>query len=291
MVIGAAFAPADAATESEISSATVTAVTVIPGSERGAKQRIRELSGLEWDARRQDLLAVSDRGWVYTLQVDATPPAVRVIVRRELSEQRVDAESVCVDSTGQMYVVDEKSAQILRWNANANANAGVIAARSALPEPLSTLAARHQANSGVEALACHARYGIIAAPQRALDSNGAMHLVYSSAGRQWAFLADPAGASTIKAFHLLDDRRLLVLEKVATDPLHRTVLRELNLDACLPSAPCNPPLLAVAGGGIDDKDNFEGLACRGERHCWLVSDGDANDGTRTVLAHVTLLHR
>jgi uncharacterized protein YjiK len=276
LAVGAVLAPAAAAADSEIASAMVTAVTVVPGSERGAKQRIRELSGLEWDARSQVLLAVSDRGWLYTFQVDAIPPAVRVIARRELGEQRVDAESLCLDSASQMHVVDEKSAQVLHWGAAG----GVVVARSALPEPLSTLAVRQKANSGVEALACHARYGIVAAPQRALDGNGAVHHLYASSGRQWAFLADSAGASTIKAFHLIDDRRLLVLEKVATDPLHRTVLRELN-----------PPLLAIAGGGIDDKDNFEGLACRDEHHCWLVSDGDANDGTRTVLAHVTLVRK
>lgn len=265
----------------------VTAVTVVPGSERGAKQRIRELSGLEWDARKQVLLAASDRGWLYTLQVGGSPPAVRVTARRELAEQKVDAESLCVGGASQLHVVDEKSAQVLRWDADDSATRG----QGPLPEPLSTLAARQRPNSGVEALACHARYGIVAAPQRALDGNGAVHRVYSSAGRQWAFLADPAGASTIKAFHLIDDQRLLVLEKVATDPLHRTVLRELNLDVCLPATPCNPPLLVVSGTGIDDKDNFEGLACRDERHCWLVSDGDVNDGTRTVLAHVTLVRK
>ena len=64
--------------------------------------------------------------------------------------------------------------------------------------------------------------------------------------------------------------------------------REVDLAGCPTNAPCSPPMVVVAGGGIDDKDNFEGLACKDAATCWLVSDGDANDGTRTVLAQVKL---
>lgn len=268
----------------KLATATVASVSVVPGSEKGAKQRIRELSGLEWDARQQRLLAVSDRGWLFTLKTDAATPAVDVVVRRELAEQRVDAEALCLDHAGQLHIADEKAAELLRVAPTGSA----AATRGPLPGPLSAPESRQKPNSGVEALACHERYGVIAAPQRALEGDGSVHMLYASGGRQWAFRADPAGKSTVKALHLIDGQRLLVLEKVATDPLHRTVLRELDLNACPIVAPCNPPVLVVQGGGIEANDNFEGLACRDDTHCWLVSDGDANDGTRTVLAQVTL---
>jgi Esterase-like activity of phytase len=242
-------------------------------------RELRGLSGLAWDDDEGWLVAVTDHGLLLRWQIDLEGGHMAAVVgigSARLPGPRVDAESLCLlhAANGQrgdsrVRVADERSFEVLDLGYDAR-----IQSRSALPPPLGAARAQAQDNRGVEAIECHPRHGLIAAPQRPIPPHGReLHRAYAADGRVWAWRA-AHGRSTVKAMHRVGERRLLVLERLNTDNGEHPALREIDLTACTEATPCNPPLVVLDDPRLAG-ERYEGLACRDALLCWIVSDGEA----------------
>lgn len=247
--------------------------------------RLRETSGLAWDTTRQRWWSVSDRGLLvqWVVSFDGGRLAARAAWAGRI-EGRPNAESVDVlppatpGTEPALAVLDEEGARWLRIDAR-----GAPLGTTALPAH-----ERADYTRGVEALAWHPRHGVIVVPQRpARGETARAHLLVAADGRAWTL--PPAGdRASIKAAHVDAQGRLLLLEKIASAPLPgRWWLREVDLARCTAIA-CDAPPVALPVGSLADDDNLEGLACRDDGHCLLVSDDGRLAAPRTRLLWVAL---
>ncbi len=244
--------------------------------------RLREASGLAWDAAQGRWWSVGDRGVLvaWTVSFDGGRLQAQAQSAQRIAA-RLDAESLDVVPLGRpglpggLAVLDEATAQVLRLDANAQ----VLATRPLPGEP-----ADHR--GGVEALAWHPAHGLVVVPQRGAADG---HRLLAEDGRRWTLPAGGAGRVSIKAAHVTAAGRLLLLEKIdppGTPP--RWVLREVDFAACTPAGRCEAAVVAVPTEGLQRDDNLEGLACRDDGHCLLISDDGRLSAPRTVLLWLAL---
>lgn len=256
-----------------------------PGPGAGGP-RLRETSGLAWDGSRQCWWSVSDRGLLVAWQVgfDGGRLAARASAAVWI-EGRPNAESVELLPPPQpggeapLAVLDEAAAKWHRIDAQ-----GRRQATAPLPAHADVATTR-----GVEALARHPRHGLVHVPQHAArGAAGRLHHIVAEDGRRWTLPAAGDRAS-IKAAHVDVEGRLLLLEKLGRAALpQRWWLRELRLDGCAADGRCETVPVALPTDLLADDDNLEGLACRDDAHCLVVSDDGRLAGPRTRLLWLAL---
>ena len=252
--------------------------------------RLREVSGLAWDAPRGLWWTVSDRGLLVGWQVDFVPGRLEAQARVALPlEGQPNAESVemlpAADAgrPADLAVLDEAGARWWRFD---------VQGRALASTPLPA-AAGLDYRRGVEALVRHPQQGLVVVPQRPAKGAAAAggpggHTLVAEGGGRWTLAAAGRGAS-IKAAHADAGGRLLLLEKVADAPLERRWwLRELDLGACDRQGRCEAPAIPLASPALAEDDNLEGLACRDDGHCLAVSDDGRLPRPRTLLLWLQL---
>lgn len=295
LTVVACAAPAQAAEPSRLAGLTLLDIHVLAADDIGG-QRPSELSGLAWDHDEAQLHAVSDRGRLFRFSIDIEHGRIAALVPLAGTQiggvRRPNAEALWLRhgrngrrGDGELVLADESAIDALVIDLD-----GQPKAIEPLPGALRARERWHNASSGVEALAWHDRHGLMAAPQRPLrGSPPGVHHVYSGSGRSWAFTAHRGGRSSIKAIELVDEGRLLVLEKVKLSDGHLTVLRELRLDACASEAPCDAPAALLQDSQLMPDDNFEGMACLDVDLCLLVTDSGGSSSGRSLIAlvHIT----
>lgn len=280
-------------TEIQATDALITDVYRLPATLPGGAA-LRELSGLAWDASNRSLVGVTDRGlivrWTIKLVYGRVDRITLLSAQRIASPKKLNAESIewvasSAQPRGELRVVDEKSDVIHTVN-----SVGEITATSPLNKAL--VAQRPAgATSGVEAIAHHPRYGLLAVNQRgsAQDRASGTHRIFSEHGRQWAFQGKRNVNSSIKAMHLLNKRQLVLLEKTIDETrTMRYWLRILNLEKCSTAELCDPISLAIVNPRIADDDNFEALACVDSAYCVIATDDGKLAEPRTVIVVVKL---
>jgi Esterase-like activity of phytase len=291
VVVGSALIPVAVAASNTAAPprADVLDVRALARDTQASDSSMRELSGLDWDAARQRLVAVSDRGWVLELVLDpraqtlASLEIATSVAVRAPAKPRVNAESVVARPDG-WWVADEARRRVLDVGRE-----GKVRGERALPGGLGDNASTSKGSSSdVEAVAHHPRHGLLAVAQRprATDPQGT-HVVHAEDGRTWSLAVSPGGRSTIKAADLRGDR-LRLLEKVDPDEKgapYWFVVREIDLAAGMP--------LRALAWVIDDArlagHNLEGLACLDDARCVLVSDsGGSKAGDVTLFVLVRL---
>lgn len=260
--------------------------------------RLREVSGLAWDAAANELVTAGDRGvvarWMLDVDRRRLVSAWPVHAQRLRPGDRANAESIEVlppppgrpASAGRLLVADEAGHRLLvaDWRGSVG-----VEPPSPLPGPPPSGSGRRAAD-GVEAVAWHVRHGLLVARQYGMPADAAarLHRVLATDGRSWTMHATPGGRASVKAMHLLDEHRLLLLEKVAGGGSRRLFLRELDLRACAAERPCDAAAAQIDLRGFRADDNFEGLACLAIDLCLIASDDGGHARPRTVLALLLL---
>lgn len=249
----------------------------------------REISGLAWGPDGRTLYAVSDRGrlwgWVpriererdgMRLHVD-TPPPQRLALPAGL---KPNAEALVWVAThpaapqGALLIADERAHRALLVDTQ-----GELLATLPLPGVA-------RGNSGVEAMGWHASQGLVAALQRP-PRGQAGHLLHGG-GRSVAF-EKAAQRASLKALEIVGEA-VWVLEKLdaGSGQPHRTLLRRLTAQGCAPQLLCESARVELDDPRVRADDNWEGLACRPDGLCAVVSDNGGAPAGRTALMLVQL---
>lgn len=262
-------------------------------------ERISELSGLAWDADERRLYAVSDRGVLFRFsvelgasgQLEVEPIAASRLAPPPGSGAGVDAEGLAVTGAddgikgnSELLVSTEGEPRVIRYSL-AGQPLGILPLPGGLDDP----ARFRRDNAMLEAVAMHPEHGLLVAAEAPLEGERAGHHRVVGRDRAWSFPSHPARNARLKGMDVMDDGRLLVLERAeAGKGKGRTlmvVLSEVDLAACADGQVCPVRELAVLDRPAE-ADNFEGLTSLGEGRVMIVSDdrGRSSRGTTfTVL--------
>lgn len=264
-------------------------------------ERISELSGLAWDADEQRLYAISDRGVLFHFsvalgangQLEVEPIAASRLAPPPDSGGAIDAEGLAVTGAddgvrgnSELLVATEGQPRVIRYSL-AGEPLGTLALPGGLDEPERF----RRSNAMLEAVALHRTHGLLVAAEAPLEGERAGHHRVVAADRSWSFPIYPAHNARLKGMDVMDDGRLLVLERAESGKgkgkTMVVALREIDLTACAGEQACAVRELAVLDRP-DEADNFEGLTDLGNGRVMIVSDDRGKSGRGTTF---TVLQR
>jgi hypothetical protein len=252
-----------------------------------------ELSDAAYDPDSRTLWLISDRGRLFAFRarfgtqsmelIPLTGYNLRTPKGHRLKPSRRDSEGLARDGKGRLWVSFEHKPRIARIDTH-----GRIVRTRTLPKPLRALSKYRSKNKGIEALAWHPTYGLIAALEYPPEGTPLTEqTLYALSGKQWHFQAEQIPGSAVTAVEIMDDGNMLVLER-ALDIQHFALtitLKKVYLDTCTHGR-CRTEVLAqmsTADGW--NVDNFEGLARVAPHRYVMVSDDNNNPFQKTLLVY------
>lgn len=261
--------------------------------------RMSQLSALAWDDDEQLLYALSDKGYLFHLKpefrddtlVDVTLQNAVTLTALDNGKRLklIDTEGMDIlhghngrKGDTELVISFERNPRIVRYRPE-----GKALDRFALPAALTDASVYRSPNRALEAVCVDSTLGVLTAPEEPLlDNKGAR--IFGLSGKSWRY----SGGSGfgITAMECLDDRRVLVLERVF-GVMRRTVTLKLIQ---LPLLPAKEPLVAksvatLEAGAGHRLDNFEGLAHHKNNRFFMVSDDNDLFVQRTLLLYFELL--
>jgi hypothetical protein len=151
----------------------------------------------------------------------------------------------------------------------------------AVPSPLDDVRNFRKKKRGLESVAFHSQFGLLAAPESPLAGvPDNLHVIYAK-GHHWSF-ARYAPDSRLKGMDVLADGNLLVLERsrLEAGASMTPTIRRVDIKSCPADGMCATEDLAVLPGGLN---NFEGMTLLADGRVLIVSDQAEKDRQDTTL--------
>lgn len=261
------------------------------GKAKTGDLKILELSGLAYDQASKHLHAVSDKGRLFSFKLDVSnnkiaklePVSGHTLVDAKgaaMRDQGFNAEDIALDTDGTFVIVSETGPRIARFNAS-----GIWQEDLTVPAALRDPAAQRSEKDGLESVALHPELGLLTAPEEPLTGQTrTTHTLYAADGKMLAYDTTEIGSTSIKAMTVLQDGRLMLLERDrASDRSLITWLRTLDPAQCKADALCPTEVAKVEVPAITDA-NFEGIADLSNGLFMIVSDDKIDQERRSIFA-------
>jgi len=260
-------------------------------------QKFSEISDLAYLKKENKLYMLSDEGKIFvfnakfTDKIELLEPLDATKLRKKNAKKfkkwRRDSEGMTLDGKGRLLISFEGEAKIAWFHKN-SAKFGQMIKKYKIPSSLRNPKNYRSRNKSLEALAWHAKYGILTAAEWPLKKyDKKKQTIYALSGKKWHFTAEPEAKSAISAMEVMDDGNLLILERSYIDMLSPFVvtLKKVYLNKCKKGL-CKSEVLVKMnshrGWGVD---NFEGLTRVAKNRYLMVSDDNDNFFQKTILIY------
>ena len=277
-----------------ISTAKVTGLPVV------------ELSDLAWDADAKKLYAVSDNGYLYTINLVTRQgqlvqanfiKAVRLkgADKKPLRGAFSDTEGLTIKyarnnnpNDAELIISFEGKSRADRYSTS-----GDYLGTITLPKKLLNRHNYRHGNKMLESVALHPKYGVLVAAELPLKSNNDnTQSIYSQHGKTWNFPRLNAAESSITALEVLNNGDVLVLERAWSGIFSPLVisLRQVQLNRCNKQNQCAVRDLAIFSSAAGwNMDNFEGLTHLQGNQYLMVSDDNKSPIQQTLMVMFEIL--
>ncbi len=263
--------------------------------------KFSEISDLTYYQKVNTLFLVSDEGKLFTFKakftekIEELKPVSAVKLTKQYGKKfkrwQCDSEGMTLDGKGRLLISFEGKAKIGWFHKNSDKYGNMIRTYT-LPNVLRNPKNYRSKNKSLEALAWHARYGILTATEWPLKKqNKKKHTVYALGGKKWHFKAEPEGKSSVVAMEIMDDGNLLILERSYTGLMNPFVvtLKKVYIESSRKKM-CKTKVIAKMSSHRGwDVDNFEGLAKVGTNRYVIISDDNDNFFQKTLLIYFEVL--
>jgi len=255
----------------------------------------REASDLAYDAKRQKLYMVGDKGSLFAFdaifgeKIEKLIPLSGVPVTKEggkpFKKWKRDTEGLAFDDKGRLLISFEGKPKIGAFGID-----GQRLKNYKLPKSIRDTKRYKNANKSLESVAFHPKHGILTAAERPLKKRK-HQTIYALDGKEWHFKAEKDKKSSVTALEVMDDGNILVLERAYTHPLKPLVitLKKVYLDR-ISNGLCHTEIIAKMSNEHGWMlDNFEGLTKVSPNRYLMISDDNDNLFQRTLLIYFEVI--
>jgi len=266
-------------------------------SDAYTKHRLVELSGIGWDQDQQDLIILSDRGFIiHTKPVFNNDKLIDLKLRsyhqlldengKKLKGRASDSEGLAlINSKNNQYndtellVSFERIPRVVRYTTD-----GKLISNVPINNNLNDINNYESSNKALEAITIHVQFNIITGPERPLDSNNNLLSLHTLNNKQWLFKPDNENYGSLVDLTTLPNNKIIALERIfpgifsgISNVIHLLTLEENSLK--------QETLVRISPADGYFNENFEGISWHEKNRFFMISDDNSNFFQRTLLIY------
>ncbi|MCH9813490.1 MAG: esterase-like activity of phytase family protein [Epsilonproteobacteria bacterium] len=263
---------------------------------RIAGEQFFGISGLAYDANREVLYMLNDRGRLFSFQIALKEKQLHLLKPisscrlkdsegKKLLKPKSDSEGIAIVSKGDeksLWVSFERSPRIMQFSIDGKAVKNPLLN---LPSELQNIKSYQGTNGALEALTYHPKFGFLTTPEFPLKGQKSGYQgIYNINGEVCKFAKDDFD-NAVTEFEMMPDGNLLALQRNFSFKDFSTViiLKKISLERTI-TGRCSSKNIAVMKS--DDGwnlDNFEGLTHYKDNIYFMISDDNNNLLQNTIL--------
>ncbi len=259
--------------------------------------RLIEFSGIAWDQDQQNLVILSDRGFIiHTKPVFENNQLIDLKLLsyhplldangKELKYKASDSEGLAlINSNNNRYndtellVSFERIPRVVHYTIE-----GKLISTETINNDLIDIKNYQSANKALEAITLHNDFNIITGPERPLDKNNNLLSLHNLNDKQWLFKPDNENYGSLVGLTTLPNNKIIALERIfpgifagMSNVIHLLTLEENNLK--------QEKLVKLQAEYGSFNENFEGISWHKNNRFFMISDDNDNLFQRTLLIY------
>ena len=259
--------------------------------------RLVEFSGIAWDNDEQDLVILSDRGFIiHTKPIFNKNQLIDIELLsyhqledkngKKLRHSASDSEGLAlINSKNNRYndteliISFERKPRVIRYTSE-----GKFISRKSVTNVLNDINNYKSPNKALEAITLHNQFNIITGPELPLDNNSNSLSLHTLSDKQWFFRAYNEKYGSLVGLTTLPSNKIIALERIfpgvfagISNVIHLISLDENSLK--------QETLLKLQPADGYFNENFEGISWHKKNRFFMISDDNDNPFQRTLLIY------
>ena len=264
----------------------------------GSDFPLMEFSALAWDNDEQQLILLSDRGFIVHTKpqfkngrfIDLNFIAYHHLKDskgKKLRHNSADSEGLAlmnanngIQGDTELIISFERKPRIAQFS-----NTGKFITKHPLNNPLSDINNYAGANKSLEAITHHNTYNIITGPERPLHVSNSNQLSLHTLNKEsWQFTPDNETYGSLVGLTTLPDNRLVALERIFSSVLAgvSNVIHLITLDK---DSIKSEKIASLDPSASYLNDNFEGITWHKDNRFFIISDDNDNFFQKSLLVY------
>lgn len=262
-----------------------------------SEYRLIELSGIAWDNDQQNLIILSDRGFIIhakpvfkrnkliDLQLTSFYPLLDANGKK-LKHTATDSEGLAlINSKNNRYndtellISFERKPRVVRYTTE-----GKLISNVPINNELNDIKNYEGANKALEAITLHDQFNIITGPEQPLKKNNNLLSLNNLNDKQWLFKADNENYGSLVGLTTLPNNQIIALERSFPGIFAgvTNIIKLLTLDS---ASLKQETLVKLQPGDGYFNENFEGISWHKKNRFFMISDDNDNPFQRTLLIY------
>jgi len=259
--------------------------------------RLSELSGIAWDNDEQDLVILSDRGYIiHTKPIFNKDNLIDIELisyhqlknknGKKLKHSASDSEGLAlINSKNNRYhdteliISFERKPRVIRYTTE-----GKYTSKEPLNNTLNDIKSYKSANKALEAITLHNQFNIITGPERPLDNSNNLLSLHTLSDKQWFFKPTNEKYGSLVGLTTLPNNKIIALERIFPGVFAgiSNVIHLISLEA---NSLKQETLLKLRPTDGYFNENFEGISWHKKNRFFMISDDNDNPFQRTLLIY------
>lgn len=261
------------------------------------EKRLIEFSGVAWDHDQNDLILLSDRGFIIHSKpvfkdnelVDLEMTSYHRLMTKKgkpVKYKASDSEGIALlnsknnqKNDTELLVCFERKPRIVHYAAD-----GTFISNETINNDLNDIKNYQSENKSLEAITLHNQFKIITSPERPLNNNKNSLSLHNLNDKQWLFDADNENYGSLVGLTTLPNNQIIALERSypgvfagMSNTIHLLTLENDKLE--------QETLVKLQPKDGYFNENFEGISWHKANRFFMVSDDNDNFFQRTLLIY------
>jgi hypothetical protein len=259
--------------------------------------RLTEFSGIAWDNDQQNLIILSDRGFIiHAKPIFNNNELIDIELLsfyqledkfgKKLRHSTSDSEGLAlINSKNNQYndtrliISFERKPRIIRYTTE-----GKFISNEPINNVLNDISNYKSSNKALEAVTLHKQFKVITGPERPLNSNDNSLSLHTLGDKQWLFKPYNENYGSLVGLTTLPNNKIIALERIfpgifagISNVIHLITLEANSLKQEI--------LLKLQPEDGYFNENFEGISWHKKNHFFMISDDNNNPFQRTLLIY------